>query len=65
VKTPAPPSKLRMPKPAIGLRGYLRRVKSGQPPDPFFCEPTNLSNDGLFYYGAELHVAWVLRCELE
>src|SRR5215813_7079859 len=31
---------------------YLGRLKSGQAPNPFFCGPTTLSKDCLFYYGA-------------
>ena len=52
VETPAPPSKLRMPKPAIHLshQGYLGPLTPVRP-SSFLSEPTNLSNDSRFYYG--------------
>jgi hypothetical protein len=52
VETPAPPTKLRMPKPAIRLRhqGYLGPLTPVRP-SSFLSEPTNLSNDSRFYYG--------------
>src|ERR1700747_1590006 len=52
VETSAPPSKLRMPKPAIHLshQGYLGPLTPVRP-SSFLSEPTNLSNDSRFYYG--------------